>query len=202
MKIMVIADEEAPALYDYFKPEILDGIDLILSCGDLEARYLSFLVTYAHCPLVYVPGNHDKDFERTPPEGCVCADGTIVKCGGVRILGLGGSMRYNRGPQQYTEKEMRRRVRRLRFKLWRNRGFDILLTHSPARGCGDGDDLAHRGFEVFNRLMDQYQPKLMACGHQHQRYDYAFVRERQHNQTRVVNGCGMAVVDVDFENGR
>ena len=51
--------------------------------------------------------------------------------GGLRILGLGGSMRYNRGINQYTEREMRQRVNRLRFKLWLSGGIDILLTIPP-----------------------------------------------------------------------
>lgn len=46
MKILVISDIEAPALWDYFHPSRLDGIDLILSCGDLDPRYLSFLATF------------------------------------------------------------------------------------------------------------------------------------------------------------
>ena len=37
--------------------------------------------------------------------------------GGLRILGLSGSMRYNRGVNQYTEKQMRQRVQKLRFKI-------------------------------------------------------------------------------------
>ena len=40
--------------------------DLILSCGDLSARYLSFLVTMARCPLLYVHGNHDANAIRHP----------------------------------------------------------------------------------------------------------------------------------------
>ena len=37
----------------------------------------------------------------------------------------------------FTEKEMARRVRKLRWKLRKRKGFDILLTHAPARGLGD-----------------------------------------------------------------
>ena len=43
MKILVLADVESKYLWDYFEKEKLEGIDLILSCGDLKADYLSFL---------------------------------------------------------------------------------------------------------------------------------------------------------------
>ena len=77
---------------------------------------------------------------------------------GIRILGLGGSMRYNNGRYQCTEKDMAKRIRKLRFQLMRRRGFDILLTHAPMHGCGDQDDLPHRGFSSFQPLLDRYKP--------------------------------------------
>ena len=39
MKILVLADVESKYLWDYFEKEKLEGIDLILSCGDLKADY-------------------------------------------------------------------------------------------------------------------------------------------------------------------
>ena len=43
MKILVLADVESKYLWDYFEKEKLEGIDLILSCGDLKADYLKCL---------------------------------------------------------------------------------------------------------------------------------------------------------------
>ena len=51
MKILVVADEECPALWDYYVPGRLKEFDLIISCGDLKPAYLSFLVTMARCPV-------------------------------------------------------------------------------------------------------------------------------------------------------
>ena len=62
MKILVIADEESRSLWDYFSPAKLEGIDMIISCGDLKANYLQFLVTFGNCPLLYVRGNHDTGY--------------------------------------------------------------------------------------------------------------------------------------------
>ena len=45
MKILAIADEESRYLWDFYEKEKLEGIDLILSAGDLSPDYLSFLVT-------------------------------------------------------------------------------------------------------------------------------------------------------------
>ena len=94
MKILVLADKESPYLWDYFDQSKLEGIDLILSCGDLHPHYLSFLATFFQGPVLYVHGNHDDRYDETPPEGCICIDGRIYEYQGVRILGLGGSMRY------------------------------------------------------------------------------------------------------------
>ena len=69
MKILLVSDQENPALWDYYMPGKLDGIDLILSCGDLDAEYLSFLVTMGRAPVLYVHGNHDGSYDVKPPEG-------------------------------------------------------------------------------------------------------------------------------------
>ena len=49
MKLLAISDAADPGLWDFFSKEKLAGVDAILSCGDLPAEYLSFLVTFA-CP--------------------------------------------------------------------------------------------------------------------------------------------------------
>ena len=67
MKILIVSDEESPYLWDYYTPGRLAGIDMILSAGDLKASYLSFLVTMANRPLLYVPGNHDAAYAAAFP---------------------------------------------------------------------------------------------------------------------------------------
>ena len=115
MRILTVSDYESPGLWDYFTPEKLDGIELILSCGDLKPQYLSFLATFAHCPVLYVHGNHDGRYAKDPPLGCDCVDGMLYEYKGLRILGLGGSMRYSGGEHQYTERQMAWRARKLAF---------------------------------------------------------------------------------------
>ena len=91
MKILALSDEECPALWDYYMPGRLKGYDLIISCGDLKANYLSFIVTMANVPVLYVHGNHDGRYAHHPPEGCDCIEDKLVTIGGLRILGLGGA---------------------------------------------------------------------------------------------------------------
>lgn len=186
MKILAVSDIEAKALYDYYQPGKLKGCDLILACGDLRVSYLEFLVTMARCPVLYVHGNHDDRWQREP-EGCVCIDDTVYVHEGLRILGLGGSYRYGNGKYMYTEKEMRRRIRRLWWKLRLAGGVDILVTHAPARGLNDLDDLPHRGFDCFNDLLDKYRPRYFLHGHIHQSYGADIPRVTQRGETTVVN---------------
>lgn len=187
MKILFLADEEAKVYWDFFKKEDFEGVDLIVSCGDLKAEYLSFLATMVPVPVLYVHGNHDAKYDKKPPEGCICIDDCIYEFKGVRILGLGGSHRYKPGPYQFTEREMAKRVRKLFWKLKFKKGFDILVTHSPARGLHDAEDMCHMGFEVFNKLIEQYRPKYFVHGHVHLNYGRQFVREDMAGETHVVN---------------
>ena len=78
MKLLLISDEEDKYLWEYYRPGNLDGVDLILSAGDLKASYLSFLVTMGHAPVLYVHGNHDAIYATKPPEGCDCIEDKVV----------------------------------------------------------------------------------------------------------------------------
>ena len=73
VKILAVSDVTAKYYYDFYTPGRLDAFDLILACGDLPRGYLDFLVSMAHCPLVYVRGNHDDALINNPPSGCICA---------------------------------------------------------------------------------------------------------------------------------
>ena len=196
MKILAIADKESPALWDFFRPERLKDIDVILSCGDLDPQYLSFLATFFSGPVLYVHGNHDACYNTTPPEGCVSIEDRIYEYRGVRFLGLGGSMRYKPGPFQYTQLEMHMRVMKLWFQLKRRRGFDVLVTHAPAYGLGDGKSLTHTGFRAFLKLMEKYRPAYFIHGHVHLSYNPAAKRKLQYGQTTVINAYERYIFEI------
>lgn len=197
MRILVVADVESKALWDYYTPGCLSDIDLILSAGDLDADYLSFLVTMANVPVLYIHGNHDKTYHIKPPEGCICIEDDIYEYKGIRILGLGGCQRYCYGPHQYSEAEMKKRIRSLCFKLFRKKGFDILLTHAPTLGCGDSEDLPHKGFSCFRDLITKYHPRYHIYAHVHKDYSHKFRRILELDSTTVINAYEKYIIDYD-----
>lgn len=228
MKILLISDTEERSLWDNWTEataERLADVGLVLSAGDLKSEYLEFLVTMLNAPLVYVRGNHDGMYDEKPPEGCEDADGKLVEveCGWgsskqkVRILGLGGSMRYkDYASDMYTENEMEARVKRAERDIRKRRladsvlniigrnakdgeakqsCFDILLTHAPCRGYGDMEDLPHMGFECFNELLNKYSPQLHCYGHVHREYGRIERTIVHPSGTLLINGCGHQIID-------
>lgn len=173
MKILLVSDQENKFIWEHFDADRFKDIGFILSSGDLKSEYLSFLVTMVNKPLFFVHGNHDLEYERNPPEGCECIDDRLIVVQGLRILGLGGCMKYGCDPKssippfQFTEKQMERRIRKLHRSIVRNKGFDILVTHSPAAGICDGQDMCHMGFRSLLSLLDLWKPSVMVHGHMH-----------------------------------
>lgn len=196
MKLLLLSDVESPYLWDYYRPGRLAEYDLMLSCGDLKASYLSFLVTMGRSRLLYVRGNHDANYRTNPPEGCECIEDKLVTVNGLRILGLGGSLWYNGGANQYTERQMRRRLWRAGWAVRRAGGVDIVLTHAPPRGYGDAEDAAHRGFECFEDFLNKYEPKYLVHGHVHMNYGRNIPRVVQYGATQIVNAWERFVLDV------
>ena len=198
MKILAIADVEEDCLWDHYDERRFSDVDLILSAGDLSASYLEFLVTVINKPLLYVHGNHDDAYEKHAPGGCICVEDSVYVYRGLRIVGLGGSARYRNGLNMYTEQQMVWRMRRLEPKVLLAGGADILLTHAPARGVGDLEDRAHRGFECFNDAVRRWKPDFLVHGHVHRGYDPMFQRERPMGEgCRSINACGYTVIELD-----
>lgn len=214
-RVLAIADEEDESLtvgrLSEFRP------DLIVSCGDLGFDYLDYIVSAANAPLAMVPGNHDPDLRRSrslapalafsPPEGdgsepavpdwFTSVDGRVADVGGLIVAGLGGSMRYRSGPNQYTESEMWRRAAlleaRVRMRFARRR-VDLLLTHAAPQGLGDADDPCHRGFACFHRLALRLAPRYLIHGHIHP-YGQAHP-DRRLGGTVVVNAVGHRLLEL------
>lgn len=196
MRILCIADKEDRSLWDYYTPGKLKDIDLIISCGDLDPAYLEFLTTVTNKTVLYVRGNHDTKYDHKPPLGCIDIDDQVYNFKGLRILGLGGSMRYGEKPDMYTEEEMAKRIRKLKGTFSFTNGFDILVAHAPAENYGDLPDLPHQGFACFNDLMEAYHPKYMLYGHVHQEYG-KFTREMDHpTGAKLINCGGKYILDV------
>lgn len=197
MKLLLLSDQESPYLWDYYQPGRLKEYDLMLSCGDLKASYLSFLVTMGRAPLLYIHGNHDGHYTKDPPEGCDCIEDTIYNYKGLRILGLGGCPLYNGGAHQYSERAMKWRIWKLMWKLRRAGGVDIVISHAAPAGYGDADDYAHRGFSCFVDLIDRWQPAYWIHGHVHKEYGRDIPRELQRGSTRIINAYERYSIEIE-----
>ena len=229
MKILCVSDTTRSLAFASNVAEIYKGTRLVLSCGDMPMESHDWLSTMLHKDVYYVFGNHNLEtFRQNMDNDHVRStrfensydrkfygfliDGKCVRDRntGLIIAGLGGSMRYNNGDSQYTEAQMRRRIRRMALTLMYNkkrygRYLDILITHAPPFGIGDGQDLCHRGFRCFLDFMDRYQPKYLLHGHVHLD-DRNAERITRYGNTTVINIFGSYMLDDDGlgdnDNGR
>jgi len=196
MKILTIADVVVPILYGDFDAGRFADIDLVLGCGDLPPEYLAFLANTLEVPLYYVRGNHDLRFETSPPDGCLDLHGRLTRFNDLKILGLEGSRWYNGGPQQYHENQMAAMIRRLRFTLWRAGGPDIIITHASPRHIHDEEDLCHRGFKAYIRLIKKYRPRYLIHGHIHREFADSDERITTLEGTQIINAYGYHVIEI------
>jgi Icc-related predicted phosphoesterase len=199
MKILAVSDFIEPLSSDLLKGSVFSNVQLIISCGDLPPDYLSALSRAFAAPLYYIRGNHDIRYESSPPKNCCDIHARVVSFRDLSILGLEGSHWYNGRPLQYSEAQMRQIVRLLRPRLRREGTLDIVVAHAPPRGIHDGEDLCHRGFKVYRRLIDRYQPKYFLHGHIHRRFDDPGQRITRIGRTRVVNCVGYYLFEYDNE---
>ncbi|MDR2159998.1 MAG: metallophosphoesterase [Treponema sp.] len=217
MKILCVSDQIDPLVYSSTIRERFGDVDLVLAAGDLPADYLDFIVSSLNRPLLFVFGNHHTEEMRyftrdrfaNPGEiddprqysGAVHVGSCIKVEEGIIVAGLGGSMRYNRGPNQYTEfqmyLEMIRLIPRLLFnRIFRGRYLDILLTHASPRGIHDREDRCHLGFRAFLWFMRSFKPRYLVHGHIHL-YDLADTRTTRYGDTLVINAYGHYVINVE-----
>jgi Icc-related predicted phosphoesterase len=221
MKILCVSDQIDPLVYSNSIRERFAGADMILAAGDLPLDYLDFIVSSLNKPLLFVFGNHHVEemryFSRLPEAYLFNSnnDLTDVYCGsgvihvgskikieeGLIIAGLGGSMRYNRGANQFTDSQMYFEIIKLIPRLFFNRlvhgrFVDILLTHAPPRGIHDKADKCHWGFKAFLWFMKAFRPRYLVHGHIHL-YDLADVRSTRWEQTMVINAYSHYMIDTD-----
>lgn len=197
VKILSVADTVCESLLDKSGgAPVVEGINLILGCGDLPPEYLENLRNRYDVPLLYVLGNHDLRYSGPPPRGCEPIHRRLVIRRGLRIIGFDGSRWYNDGINQYTEKQMTRFIRRMGLTLWRHKGVDLVVTHAPPRFIGDAEDPCHRGFRVFRKLIDRHNPGWFVHGHIHALFGEDSERITTINSTTVVNSYGFYVFEI------
>lgn len=193
VRVLAVADEEAPAM----RSRVRDlRVDLVLAAGDLPWSYLESLVSLVDAPAAFVPGNHDpRTTGGAGPRGLVNLDGQVLTVGGLRIAGLGGCVRYNDGPHQYTQKEYDRRARRLVKDALRSGPVDVLLTHAPPLGLGDEPDPCHVGISALHGVLEALRPVWHLHGHIH---PYGMHKpDRQLGATTIRNVIPWQVVEIE-----
>jgi Icc-related predicted phosphoesterase len=141
-----------------------------------------------------VYGNHDKRYDRRPPEGCISTDGVLSVYKGIRILGLGGCKSGNEVPCEFTEEKMVKRYQKCSKSIKKAGGIDILLTHAPARGMGDAETGHHQGFNIFLDIIEKYSPKYHFYGHVHKSYGVK-THDRSIGGTMLINACGYRIIE-------
>jgi len=200
--VHILAVSDYPTLYEdgKIKTDLAEEVDCIVSCGDLPFEYLDELNKAFDAPVYFVRGNHDIRTDTPIPDGCVDIHMKLQQFKGLNILGLAGSHWYNGGPNQYTDSQMRHIVRKMKGTIRRNLPLDIIITHAPPRNIHDGEDLCHRGFEAYRRLIARYTPAYLFHGHIHQHFPADDDRITSFGETKVINCCGYFLMEYAAKN--
>jgi Icc-related predicted phosphoesterase len=199
VKMLAVCDEVDPRLYGIHRTsvELQTAPDVMISCGDVPAYYLDYLVSKLDIPLYAVHGNHDaapplegsEGFSRC---GAHWIGGRGVRTpGGLLLAGFDGSHRYNKGAYQSSQLEMQHAVHSLVPWMMLNRVrygryLDILVTHAPPRGIHDNPDRCHIGFNAYNWLIRNFKPRYHLHGHIHL-YDRRTRTVTRVGETDVIN---------------
>jgi len=213
MKILCVSDQIDPLIYTNTIKQRYADVDLILSAGDLPMDYLDFIVSTLNKPMLFVFGNHHTedysyykggsrsldDGAEIRSAGAMYADARVRYEEGLIIAGLGGSMRYNRGENQFTDFEMKIKMLKmlpalLFNRLFRGRFLDVLLTHASPLGIHDRKDKCHLGFKSFLWFMRVFKPRYLVHGHIHL-YDLSEVRTTKYFDTMVINAYSHYLID-------
>lgn len=222
MKILCVADQRSPLVYSTGIKERFKDVDIVLGAGDLPMDYYGYIVSSLNKRLFFVFGNHnlkhynrisgknaplafDPDSLQQHSFGSTYISGKVIrdKKSGLIIAGMGGSIDYNHGVNQYTDSQMYSKLIRMIPRLLLNkvlygRYLDIFLTHSPPRGMNDRQDPCHKGFKSFLWFLDKFKPQFMLHGHIHL-YDRNEPREIKYKETRIINVFDYYVLEPEIK---
>jgi len=206
VKILAVSDEVVERLYNLCDVGHFNDIELIIGCGDLPYSYLENIVTFLNVPLLYVPGNHDPEYQqdntKTYAEGGSNLDLKLTRVKTFLIGGLGGSVLYrNDGTNQHSQSEAYFRAFKLLPRLLLNRiqyrrYLDILITHSPPFGIHDDNSEAHTGLKAINWLIKIAKPRYHLHGHTHFYRRNLATSETNLKGTKIINVHPYKVLDI------
>jgi len=219
MKILCVSDTIDPLVYSNNIKERYKDIDIVISAGDVPMNYLGFIASSLNCPLLFVFGNHNlaryehfkyknkythsyANLEFTDERnenrhylqrtyGSTYIGSKSMRVKNIIFVGLGGSIRYNKGKNQYTDLQMYIKIillmpRLLLNKILYGRYVDVLLAHSPPYNINDARDPCHIGFKAFRWFIRAFKPRYFLHGHIHL-YDINAERTAEYGATQVIN---------------
>jgi len=187
------------------------NVDLVIGCGDLPYYYLEYVISMLDVPLLFVRGNHDKNIEHTEAGPCSAPAGAVdlhrraLSVNGLLFAGVEGSLKYNRGPFQYSQSDMWSHIFQLVPAMMINKArygryLDVFVSHAPPRGIHDKTDLPHQGIDAFRWLLQLFKPAYHFHGHIHI-YRPGEITETRFERTRVINTYGYKMTEIESKEG-
>jgi len=170
MKICAISDLHGTL------PELPDGIDLLLICGDIaweetikkeEKWFIEKFnpwVTKLNIPTIYIGGNHDFYLEKYKANDVgIYLENKYHNFNGINIFGTPLSLEVGPWVWQAKEDDIDNVLRGVKC--------DILMSHGPAYGYGDRvinyNLWESVGSFALRDWISNFQPKLVIHGHIH-----------------------------------
>ena len=135
--------------------------DVCLLLGDLSMQDIAIIKEQViGIPIYGVLGNHD-GFELYDRCGIENIHGKVIEVNGVRIAGMGGSLRYKDSPMPlYTDEESVEIAEGME-------AADILISHDSPKYLHSDQDFAHSGLQGITRYCEKYNVPLNIHGHHH-----------------------------------
>ncbi len=175
MKALVIADR-APE--SSLRQTVIDqGIDIIITLGDLTYSDLAELEYITNIPKIGVYGNHCSG-TYMEQLGIINMHLKTYELNGLRIGGFEGCVRYKDNPEavMYTQEQAIAMMKDFP-------PVDIFLSHAPPFGINDEPgDMSHEGFRAFSEYLEVNHPKVWLHGHTYPTEENLV---RQYGDTRI-----------------
>ena len=209
VRTLSLSDVKKSLIYSSQIRTQFSHVDMVIGCGDLPYYYLEYVVSMLDVPLLFVRGNHDKKVEYsesgscTAPAGAIDLHHRVLSVNGLSFAGVEGSIKYSRGPYQYSQSDMWIHVFRLVPALIINKArfgryLDVFVTHAPPKDIHDKQDLPHQGVDAFRWLLQVFRPAYHFHGHIHI-YRPDEITETLFEKTQVINTCGYKITEIDVE---
>jgi len=211
MRLIAVADTHL--FHDDLTAKLPPG-DVFIHAGDLLRggsldqlrQVLPWLHALPYRHKIVVAGNHDRCFEREPEEAVALLGPEIVYLrdsgaviDGVRFWGSPWQPAYN----DWAFNLPRGAALAAKWALIPD-GIDVLITHGPPRGIGDGSGMPGRhGCDDLRRAVERLRPAVHLFGHIHEDGGCWQVGETLFVNVTTWDGeRGPTVIDIERAGGR